>query len=323
MKKTKKNINFNKKYYNRYVESIYNTVKNIYKNISKSFFNNKTCLNIYSNEGIETIILSLATDADMIISIEENEKLIYKSIKNLKLIKNYMNFNYKDRSNEELLPLDSSIIKENKNNLVELPLIEDDDLLEDLKKECRRKDTNDAENEEEKSVISYKNEKNNRKLKGNNDCLTYHNYPNPSNSLIYLIEIVDYKNKSNSNRMILDNIEFLNKNLSDIDNHNPLYQYDLITCFDNFHKFNSLNIDDFIKKCILLLKSNGFLLLELDSRVDYLNNCHVNRNKKNIKILKDYIQFNYCEFIQLTNEIYISSNSIKGYDKPVLIYQKY
>ena len=288
----------NQTYYNRYISSLYDTITNKLGSFQKNYFDRKSCLDIGSREGVQLLVLCLIFDIISFTGIERNEGLVYKSIRNYRCVSTII----------ENLSLEESKV-ENTNN-ANFSNNDDYDLLEDLKKEC-------GENRKQSDIY-----KNNINVKSSKDLLlksTNHN--NVNNVLLQFIERELIYNDQHKLKKIqsFPFIEFKNTTLKDF---NTDKKYDVITCFDHFDSFLEITITEFFDKAIGLMNNNGILILEIDSRVDYFNKCKINKDKDNFKELKKFLSREYDHNLYLINELYISSNSNKGYDKPLLVYQK-
>ena len=301
-KRTKSNLknafNYSHKqnYYNRYITSLYDTITNKLGSFSKNYFNRKSCLDIGSREGVQVLVLCLIFDILNSTGIETNQGLVYKSLRNYRYLSNII---------ENLSSEESKVECINNHNYTSNQ--DDYDLLEDLKKECgenRKQSDTQINAKQPKELI----------LKCNNQNII-------NNVLLQFIEreLMDNNTYKLRKNKTLPFIEFKNTSLKFF---NTNQKYDVITCFDHFDSFYESSIIDFFDKTISLLNNNGILILEIDSRVDYFNNCKINKDKDNFTELKKFLSSEYDHNLFLINELYISSNSNKGYDKPILIYQK-
>ena len=296
----KKSMKFiqNQMYYNRYISSLYDTITNKLGSFQKNYFNRKTCLDIGSREGLQVLVLCLIFDVFSFTGIERNEGLVYKSLRNYRCLSTII----------ENLSLEES--KDENTNDAHFSNNDDYDLLEDLKKEC---------GENRKQSDTYKSNVN---VKSSKELLlksTNHNILN--NVLVQFVEreLIDGGLHKQKKIQSLPFIEFKNTTLKYFNTDN---KYDVITCFDHFDSFCDITITEFFDKTIGLMNNNGILILEIDSRVDYLDKCKINKDKDNFTELKKFLSREYDHNLYLINELYISSNSNKGYDKPILVYQK-
>lgn len=288
----------NQTYYNRYISSLYNVITNKLGSFQKNYFNRKSCLDIGSREGVQVLVLCLIFDIISFTGIERNEGLVYKSLRNYRCLSAIIE------------NLNLEVIKDEKNNDGHLSNNDEFDLLEDLKKEC-------GENRKQSDTFN-----NNSRIKSSKELIlksSNHNIIN--NVLIQFIEreLIDNSQYKLKKIQTLPFIEFKNTTLKYFITDQ---KYDVITCFDHFDSFWEISITEFFDKAICLLNNNGILILEIDSRVDYFDKCRINKDKDNFTELKKFLSREYGHKLYLINELYISCNSNKGYDKPILVYQK-
>jgi 7SK snRNA methylphosphate capping enzyme len=301
--------NYDKYYYNRYLEALKDPRLNL---IKREWFENKKCLHIGCNDGLITIMLAVIYQPKTISGIDIDYKLVKKAIKNVK---------YVERNN-----LSKKFIIENSSCNHDLNI---SNHINDKKSQCQENDNFDNNQMRDSSSLKAKDIISKMENMPKSFLLSL-GFPKAKN-LDRLEKLSNLKNEQNN--LFPKNIFFTQENyVSKIISENEFNIFDTITSLST-SKWIHLNYGDvgikiFFYNIYKSLKPGGIFLFEFQNWKSYKKRKSLSENIKDnfaeIKLrpesFKEYLENNYGYL--LIDTLNPPANNKKMFERPIYVFRK-
>lgn len=335
----------------RYLECFRNLNNPMLEN---SWFEGKDCLDVGCNEGILMLLLAYERKVKSYIGIDLDFNLIVKATKNLRFLKSNANFE-KNIASLLLKNSDSKISKSaSKAQADKGDNNHEEDILDNLLKDCGKQIV--VKEVKKVPINRYNNLSNSDLLKKYSSLPRSFLIREEKNieTMSRLISVMNPQTESSKEYNLRSNskgkrdevkrqpdfkvdvseayhpqVKFEVKNVFDFESDT---KFDTITCFSVIKWVHLTYGDDGIRvlfhKFHNLLRVNGILILETESIKSYKKSSKQgNIHKESFKSIKlppesfsEYLETK-VGFTQI-KVVYSSSNSKRGYDKPILVFRK-